>query len=360
MQNDLNPHNKEAVSGKKRRILIVSNTYPSAQKKYSGIFVKNQYEELLKQSAGQEQIDIFYMERSITGAFMSIVKYLLLFFRFIPYLFKKYKVVHLHFFIPLIAMVWFYKLLRPKTKLIITFHGGDVIKQFRKRNEWLFKPMAKKVDLAIPVGKHVASLVEKKLDITNIMVLPVGVDNRVFFPEAEAKKIYDFIFVGSFFHVKGIDILFDTICKLPKTTRFCIVGKGAAYEPKFAALIDQGYDIVIKIDQSHEQLRSLYNQAKFLVLPSRSEGFPTVTIEAMYCGTPVITSDIPQFKEQVNEGQNGFMFATENAAELFSLLEKTIQLSEERYLSMSGHARESFPELRLDIVCAKILNEYRC
>ena len=344
----------------KRRILLVSNTYPSAQKKYSGIFVKNQYEELLRQSAGREQIDIFYMERSITGKLMSVVKYIFLFFRFIPYLFKKYEVVHLHFFIPLIAMVWLYKFLHPKTKLMITFHGGDVIKQFRKRNEWLFKPMARKVDLAIPVGEHVASHVRSKLKIENIMVLPVGVDNRVFYPERETKKLYDFIFVGSFFHVKGIDILFDTISKLSKTTRFCIVGKGAEYEPKFAALVKEGYDIQIKIDQSHEDLRGLYNQAKFLVLPSRSEGFPTVTIEAMYCGTPVITSDIPQFKEQVTPGKNGFMFASEDANELFQLLGKTIEISEERYSEMSRHASESFPELRLDIVCEKILNEYRC
>lgn len=345
---------------KKRRILIVSNTYPSAQKKYSGIFVKNQYEEILRQSDGQEQIEIFYMERSITSSLMSIFKYVRLFFRFIPYYFKKYEVVHLHFFIPLIAMVWLYKVLHPKTKLIVTFHGGDVIKQYRKRNEWLFGPMAKKVDLAIPVGKHVASLVQTKLKISDILVLPVGVDNRVFYPEKETKKVYDFIFVGSFFHVKGIDVLFETICELPKSTRFCIVGKGAKYEPKFAQLIEDGYNIVIKIDQSHEQLRGLYNQAKFLVLPSRSEGFPTVTMEAMYCGTPVITSDIPQFKEQVTSGKNGFMFPTENASQLLALLEQTMQLPQERYLDMAKYAQESFPELRLDIICERILKEYRC
>ncbi len=343
-----------------RKILIVANMYPSAQKKYSGIFVKNQYEELLRQTTDQEQIEIFYMERSLTGALMTVLKYVRLFFRFIPYLFKKYRVVHLHYFVPLIGFVWLYKLLHPKTKLIVTFHGGDINKQVNSSNQWLYRQLAKKVDLAIPVGKHVAENVQKKLKIRDILVLPVGVDNRVFYPENEPVKVYDFIFVGSFFYVKGIDILYKTIRQSPKTTRFCIVGKGAEYEQKFAQLVKEGHQITIKIDQTHDQLRGFYNKSKFLVLPSRSEGFPTVTIEAMYCGTPVITSDIPQFKEQVVTGKNGFMFSAENPDELLYLLEETIEMQEERYLNMSKQAKESFPELRLDTICERLLIEYRC
>lgn len=360
MQPKENNHIHTKKPSQRLKILLVSNMYPSPQKKYSGIFVKNQYQELVRQSAGQEDISIFYMERSMTGALMSAVKYIRLFFKFIPYLFKKYQVVHLHYFVPLIVLVWAYKVLHPKTKLLVTFHGGDINTQVNSKNKWFYRPLAKKIDLAIPVGKHVAQNVVSKLGVTKHLVLPVGVDNRVFYPEPNTKKIYDFIFVGSFFHVKGIDIMYNAIQQSPKTVRFCVVGKGAAYEPKFQELIRQGYLIVMKIDQTHEQLRQLYNESRFLVLPSRSEGFPTVTVEAMYCATPVITSDIPQFKEQVVPGKNGFMFAKEQTNQLVELLEKTLKMPDSEYKFLSKNAQESFPELRLDRVCEQILNQYRC
>ena len=344
----------------KRKILLVSNMYPSATKKYSGIFVKNQYEELQRQASEDEELSIFYLERSMTGALGSALKYIKFFFRFIPQLFKRYDVVHLHYFVPLIIVVWLYKLFHPKTKLLVTFHGGDINLQVNKRNKWFYKPLARKVDLAVPVGEHVAENVRAKLGIKNILVLPVGVDHRVFHPKKEVEKEFDFIYVGSFFHVKGIDIFYQALCESGKEPRFCIVGKGAEYQQKFEELIAQGYNITLKIDQSHQQLSSLYNQAKFLVLPSRSEGFPTVTVEAMFCGTPVITSDIPQFKEQVRHGQNGYMFDRSNPSELPGLMLEALNLSPEKYRQMSDEAINSFPHLALDKVCASLLKEYRC
>ena len=342
------------------KILLVSNAYPSASKKYSGIFVKNQYEELNKQARDDEQITIFYLSRSITGALGSAIKYIRLFFRFMPQLFKKYHVVHLHFFVPLISFVWLYKLFHPKTRLLVTFHGGDINLQVNKRNLWFYKPLARSIDLAIPVGEHVAANVRSKLDVANILVLPVGVDNRVFYPRKEVEKQFDFIYVGSFFHIKGIDIFYHTLCESDKSTRFCIVGKGDEYHKKFEELIAQGYDISLKIDQSHQQLSTLYNQSRFLVLPSRSEGFPTVTVEAMFCGTPVITSDIPQFKEQVRQGENGFMFNREQPEDLLKLMDSSLRMSDEQYKQMSKQAIASFPHLALNTVCARILKEYRC
>jgi glycosyltransferase involved in cell wall biosynthesis len=333
--------------------------YPSVQKKYSGIFVKNQYEELLNQVSEEERIDIFFMKRTVTGTIGSVLKYIRFFFKFIPYYFKKYNVIHLHYFVPLIVLVWFYKCLYRNTKLIVTFHGGDIIKQVNARNVGLYRKFSKKIDLAIPVGNHVAIQVQKKLKIDNILILPVGVNNKVFYPENKVEKIYDFLYVGSFFYVKGIDILYKTIRQCPKHTRFCVVGKGAEYERKFAQLLKEGYQLTLKIDLKQEDLRRCYNQSKFLVQPSRSEGFATVTIESMFCGTPVITSDIPQFKEQVSPSVNGFMFASENPDELVKLLEEATKIDQEKYLKMSEQARKSFPNLQLDKVCNRLLKEYR-
>jgi glycosyltransferase involved in cell wall biosynthesis len=180
------------------KILIVTSMYPSPEKKYSGIFVKNQYEQLQQILKQGEEIELFYMKRTFTSLFGSIKKYILAFFRFIPHYFKKYDVIHLHSFYPLIFVTWLYKLFYPKTKLVVTFHGTDVNQQVNKRNEKLMQFLSKKINFTIPVGKEVAKNVSEKLNLPIGKILPVGVNSNVFYPEKNIKKEYDFLFVGSF------------------------------------------------------------------------------------------------------------------------------------------------------------------
>lgn len=341
------------------KVLLITSMYPSAQKKYSGIFVKNQYELLQKMMGRGEHISIFFLRRRITSIFGSITKHISSFFKFMPHLFKRYDVVHLHSFFPLIITAWLYKVFHPKTKLVVTFHGMEINLQVNKKNQKLFRFFAKKIDVAIPVGKEVAKNVAEKLKIPVLKILPVGVNPAVFYYEPNAAKIYDYLYVGSFFEVKGIDILYKSIQDLGKEIRFCIVGNGEEYEKKFTALKNEGYSIELKKDQGHEQLRSLYNKAKFLVLPSRSEGFATVIVEAMYCGTPVITSNIPQFREQVVENENGFTFPLDVPEKLTELLGNLLHISPSQYQALSLKAKASFQQISLDAVCKELLEIYR-
>jgi glycosyltransferase involved in cell wall biosynthesis len=56
-------------------------------------------------------------------------------------------------------------------------------------------------------------------------------------------------------------------------------------------------------------LAPLYNAADCLVLPSLSEGFPTVVGEAMACGTPVLASRVGGVAELVKEGRTGWLIS---------------------------------------------------
>lgn len=341
------------------KILLITSMYPSAQKKYSGIFVKNQFEYLQKLLHKDEQIDIFFIRRKITGTLGSISKHIVSFFRFVPYFFKKYEVVHLHSFFPLIVSAWAYKVLHPKTKLVVTFHGMDVNLQVNKKNEKFLRFFAKKINVTIPVGKEVAKNVSEKLHLPIGKILPVGVNPDVFYHQPHIAKIYDYLFVGSFFEVKGIDMLYNSIKNLAKDIRFCIVGNGEEYKILFKQLIAEGYSIELIEDLSHDDLRSVYNQSKFLVLPSRSEGFATVIVEAMYCGTPVVTSNIPQFREQVVENENGYTFPVNKPEKLTELLGNLMEISPSQYQALATHAKASFKKISLDAVCNELLEIYR-
>jgi glycosyltransferase involved in cell wall biosynthesis len=58
-----------------------------------------------------------------------------------------------------------------------------------------------------------------------------------------------------------------------------------------------------------EAIAPLYNAAECLVLPSRSEGFPTVVGEALACGTPVLASRVGGVGELVLQDRTGWLFA---------------------------------------------------
>jgi glycosyltransferase involved in cell wall biosynthesis len=52
---------------------------------------------------------------------------------------------------------------------------------------------------------------------------------------------------------------------------------------------------------SREELVALYSGASLFVHPSSTEQFSLTVVEAMACGAPVVTSDLPSFREQVGD-----------------------------------------------------------
>ena len=59
----------------------------------------------------------------------------------------------------------------------------------------------------------------------------------------------------------------------------------------------------IQRTSSKEELVEFYSCADFFVNPTYEDNFPTTNIEAMACGTPVITYDTGGSPETIKEGQ---------------------------------------------------------
>jgi len=198
-------------------VLVVTNAYPSPEKPYAGIFVRNQYEWLLD-SRGSFNVEIFSLTRTFTGAFGGIAKYGASFARFIPILFRRYDVVHLHFFFPMIIYVSVYRLFHPRTRIMVTFHGSDVHGRFNSRiGRAIFRYLAQQSDYNQAVGREFAKEVADRLDIKVHGILPAGVDQRIFFP-ARKEVEYDFTFVGSLIWRKGVDLVIEAIKSIDQGT----------------------------------------------------------------------------------------------------------------------------------------------
>lgn len=116
------------------------------------------------------------------------------------------------------------------------------------------------------------------------------------------------LFVGRLIKRKGVEWLIKAmniiVNKLKRDDILCIlVGEGEDYS-YFEVLVKQ-FDLrdrVLFTDSiSNEDLICMYRNADIFVLPSLSEVCPTVVLEAMYFGLPVVATDIPGVKDHFKD-----------------------------------------------------------
>ena len=147
---------------------------------------------------------------------------------------------------------------------------------------------------------------------------------------------------------------------MPKNVAFAIVGTGKYYS-EFQQLIKENYNINIFAGLSQDGINNLLNESKYFIFPSRNEGYPLSTIEAMFCGVPVIGSNIPQVAEQISQGKNGWTveFTNEDVTECITLMKFAIELPLAQYLQMQRNALNSGMKDSLSYVCTKIVELYK-
>jgi glycosyltransferase involved in cell wall biosynthesis len=128
----------------------------------------------------------------------------------------------------------------------------------------------------------------------------------------EAKQKYNLnfpfiLYVGTLEPRKNIPSLIKAFYKLKKKTlqyKLVITGKkGWKYKEIFETIdkLNLQNDVVFTGYVSDDDLPALYNAADLFVYPSIYEGFGLPPLEAMACGTPVITSNTSSLPEVVGD-----------------------------------------------------------
>lgn len=83
-----------------------------------------------------------------------------------------------------------------------------------------------------------------------------------------------------------------------------------------------------------------YNAASVFVCPSLDDAGPTMVIQSIACGTPVVAFDQGAALDVIEDGYNGFKAQVGDSEEFARCIEKIIRLSSTDYDNMRKHARE--------------------
>ena len=147
--------------------------------------------------------------------------------------------------------------------------------------------------------------------------------------------------------------------------RLLILGEGSD-RPALEALVNQlGLNDDVAMPGFVENPYPYMRRASLYVLPSRWEGLPTVLIEALYCGPPVIATDCPSGpREILADGQHGLLVPIGDVKALTQAIESglagklphptdkswhpySLEVVVDQYLSLllNGHAREQRMDL---------------
>ena len=160
------------------------------------------------------------------------------------------------------------------------------------------------------------------------------------------------LFVGRLVPEKGVDALVEAASRLRDLkVLFVIVGDG----PLRAALEASASENVVFLGALHrDDVSALLSQSNIVCLPSRSEGFATVLLEASAWGVPSCVTHVGGSSEIVcNEGY-GWLLNSMDSNELAVTLKKALQ--DRKLLARQGERVQNLVEERYTwIVTADLL-----
>lgn len=189
--------------------------------------------------------------------------------------------------------------------------------------------LAREADLVIAVSEAERQTVIERLagDPDRVRVVPLGVDTELFHPcatrECEEQRDWldrggrpEAIVVGRLHPLKGFDLAIAAIAAIPAEVRpvLRIVGAPPPDDDGYVrglheAVAEHGmisttaFEGALRRGELAERIRS----AALVLVPSHSETFGLVALEAAASGVPVVARDAGGLREAVRDGETGLL-----------------------------------------------------
>jgi glycosyltransferase involved in cell wall biosynthesis len=168
--------------------------------------------------------------------------------------------------------------------------------------------VAQRLDGITTVSESSRSDIARHMGVpaAGVQVIPVGIDPDTFRPPAAAglrEPARIVVTTSSDVPLKGLVHLLEAVAKLrtERDVRLTVVGTARSGGPAHTALDRLGLGDAVRFTGPvpQEELVRLLQTATVAAIPSLYEGFSLPAVEAMACGTPLVTTDAGALPEVV-------------------------------------------------------------
>lgn len=180
----------------------------------------------------------------------------------------------------------------------------------------LLKAIWKGAEFRTVCSDDLAQLGKAADPTVDFLVVPNGVETGRFVPiERPENPKVRILFIGRLIPRKGFE---RVVQALPKVRELAtrpfeveVVGTGSHREQLDDVASKLGVSDLIRYVGTvpYDQLEKSYQYADIFVLTSLSEGMPSVILEAMGCGLPILASDVGGNNELITPGENGYLIS---------------------------------------------------
>lgn len=202
---------------------------------------------------------------------------------------------------------------KSKIPLIVNLHGAEMFQKGFTTKEKLEKKLLqipaqnvlKNADRVQSLGGKLNQLLAQISESKKVWQCGIGIDETWIKKSTlnQANTRYRFVFVGRNEFRKGLHILYPVLQKLEQKYSFQVDFIGPI--EKEQQIANSNYIYHGKISEE-TKIQTILDQCDCLLVPSLSEGMPTVILEAMARGLAIVASDVGAVSELVSL-QNGYL-----------------------------------------------------
>jgi glycosyltransferase involved in cell wall biosynthesis len=232
-------------------------------------------------------------------------------------------------------------------RLVVNPHGLEAFQALTLKSRLQSLPFRLAITRAMRRARFVVSLGGGLTDILRgvvpaerIVVLPNGVVMPDRMPLRDRGRALGLrvLFVGRFFANKGIPDLVAAARIIAErgdgsSFRFDLVGDGPLYESIRSAPSAASVHFHGKVDDA--TLDALYDEAGVFVLPTLFEGMPTVVLEAMARGLPILVTDVGATRELVDDS-NGQIIAKNSPVGIVTALDRLRAMGDTEFAALGN------------------------
>ncbi|MHA7218241.1 glycosyltransferase [Arthrobacter sp. MDT1-48-3] len=235
------------------------------------------------------------------------------------------------------------------------------LKRVIAKNSWkdMGKVMGKAAAVTTPTPLAAKAMHDHAF-LTEVLPVSNGIDSSAYeLQPGESIEPHDHptvLFVGRLAEEKHVDVLIDAVARTPEhlQVHLEIVG-GGEVKPALqaqAARLGISDRVTFRGLVDDDELRKSYIRASLFCQPGTAELQSLVTLEAMSASTPVLLADAMALPHLVSDGENGFLFAPGDSADLGRRITEILEMSREDQQKMGAASRALVGKHDIDVTLA--------